>query len=107
MENKYLVVFITTPSTKIGEQIAEKLVAEKLAACVNILPEMMSIYIWKGEICNDSEVLLIVKTRADLFEALSATVQTLHPYEVPEVLAIPVSTGSDDYLSWIRQVTQP
>ena len=106
MDSKYMVVFVTAPTTKIGQQIANKLVADKLAACVNILPEIISVYTWKDEVCDDSEVLLIIKTKADLFEALSAAVQATHPYEVPEVLAISVVAGSKSYLNWISQVTQ-
>ena len=106
MNSKHLVVLVTTPTSEVAQEIANKLVSDKLAACVNILPEIMSIYTWDGEICEDSEILLIIKTRADLFEALSAQVQTLHPYEVPEVIALPITTGSEKYLHWINASTR-
>jgi len=106
MDPKYLIVFVTAPTTDDGRKIAQTLVREKLAACVNILPGIISIYTWEGETCEDHEVLLIIKTRADLFETLSATVQEIHPYDVPEVIAMPLSTGAGDYLHWIDQVTQ-
>jgi len=106
MESKYLTVFVTAPSVEDGSQIARILVKEKLAACVNILPGITSIYTWNSEICEDSEVLLIIKTRIDLFEALSATVQKEHPYDVPEVIALPLATGASNYLDWIDKVTR-
>ena len=100
------IVFVTAPNTEEAQTIARKLLSDQLAACVNILPGMISIYTWKGEACEDSEVLLLIKTRAALFEALSATVEAAHPYEVPEIIAIPISAGSSSYLNWIDEVTQ-
>ena len=106
MDPKYIIVFVTAPTTDDGRKIAQTLVREKLAACVNILPGITSIYTWDGETCEDDEVLLIIKTRADLFETLSAAVQVVHPYDVPEVIATPLTDGAPDYLHWIDQVTQ-
>jgi periplasmic divalent cation tolerance protein len=106
MDHNYVIVFVTTPNTVEGQKIAKKLVSEQLAACVNIVPGMTSFYTWKGEICEDNEVLLIIKTRASLFDALSAAVQVEHPYEVPEIIAAPITTGSASYLRWINEVTQ-
>ena len=106
MDSKHLVVLVTVPSTEVAQEIANKLVSDKLAACVNILPRMMSIYTWDGEICEDSEILLIIKTQTNLFETLSAQVQKIHPYEVPEVIALPITTGSEKYLNWITAVTR-
>ncbi len=106
MDSTHLVVLVTTPTIEAGQEIAHKLVTDKLAACVNILPGMTSIYTWDGEVCDDSEVLLIIKTSADLFEDLSAIVQGLHPYDVPEVIALPITTGSEKYLNWINAVTR-
>jgi len=105
MDPKYLIVFVTTPTVKDGRKIARILVKENLAACVNILPAITSIYTWDEEICEDDEVLLIIKTRADLFDSLSITVTKEHPYEVPEVIAVPLTTGTAGYLHWIDQVT--
>ena len=106
MDPKYLIVFVTTPTVEDGRKIARILVNKKLAACVNILPWITSIYTWEGEICDDGEILLIIKTRADLFDRLSATVDKEHPYEVPEVIAIPLTAGAADYLHWIDEATQ-
>ena len=106
MDSKYVIVFVTAPTGDDGRAIARALVREKLAACVNILPGITSIYIWEGEVCEDNEVLLIIKTRAEIFETLSTLVKEVHPYDVPEVIAMPLTTGAEDYLNWIDQVTQ-
>ena len=106
MNSQYRVVLVTAPTLETGQEIAHKLVADKLAACVNILPGITSIYSWEGEICTDNEILLMVKTRAALFEELSATIQALHPYDTPEVIALPITAGSEKYLQWISTVTQ-
>ncbi len=105
MDPKYLIVFVTTPTVEDGRKIAQVLVKEKLAACVNILPGITSIYTWEGEISDDDEVLLVIKTRADLFDSLSATVEKEHPYDVPEVIAMPITAGTAGYLQWIDEVT--
>ena len=106
MESQYLVVLVTTPTKEVGEEIAQKLVASKLAACVNLLPGITSIYDWEDQIHQDTEILLIIKTRATCFEALSETVQKIHPYDVPEIVALPITSGSKNYLDWITAVTQ-
>ncbi|MGW8252065.1 MAG: divalent-cation tolerance protein CutA [Anaerolineales bacterium] len=108
MPTKYIVVLITVPSREVGEQLASALLDQKLAACVNILPPMTSIYSWKGEVQRDREALLLVKTRAELFHArLVPAVQALHPYELPEIIALPVLVGSQSYLDWIAAETLP
>ncbi|HEX9028846.1 MAG TPA: divalent-cation tolerance protein CutA, partial [Anaerolineales bacterium] len=82
------------------------LLEQKLAACVNILPQLRSLYIWQGQIHDDEEAMLLVKTRAELFETqLIPAVKMVHPYEVPEIIALPVQAGSKDYLDWIDAVT--
>ena len=106
METKHLVVFVTTPSKDIGEQIGRTLVEAQLAACVNLLPEIRSIYTWEGEVYNEAEVMMVVKTQASLFDALAESIQSLHPYEVPEIIALPISAGSENYLAWIEAVTR-
>jgi periplasmic divalent cation tolerance protein len=106
METKHLVVFVTTPSKDIGEQIAKTLVESQLAACVNLLPEINSIYTWEGEVYNEAEVMMVIKTQAKLFEALAESIQSLHPYEVPEIIALPIIAGSESYLAWIEAVTR-
>lgn len=106
MDSKYLIVFVTATSVEEGRKIARMLVSERLAACVNILPGVTSIYTWEAEICEDGEVLLIIKTRANLIDALSATVNNLHSYDTPEVIAAQVTAGSQTYLKWIDEVTR-
>ena len=106
MDSEYVIVFVTAPTSDDGRKIARALVREKLAACVNILPEIRSIYTWEGEVCEDDEVLLIIKTRGEIFETLSALVKEVHPYDLPEVIAVSLTAGAADYLNWIDQVTQ-
>jgi periplasmic divalent cation tolerance protein len=106
MENGYLIIFVTTPSVNDARKIGQMLVSEQLAACVNILPEMTSIYTWEAEICEESEVLLFIKTRAALFDVVSARIVEEHPYAVPEVIAVPVTAGAEGYLRWIDDVTR-
>jgi periplasmic divalent cation tolerance protein len=105
-KSQAIVVLITAPSKEVGRQIARALLESKLAACVNILSPVNSLYTWQGKICDDEEVLLIVKSRADLFEnRLIPAVQQIHPYDVPEIIALPVSMGLHSYLDWIAAET--
>ena len=107
MTNTYIIVLITVPSQEVGGKIANKLLEDKLAACVNILPAIDSHYIWKGDIYNDEEVLLIIKSQIDLFEAgIVPAVKSIHPYKVPEIIALPIIAGNPEYLDWIREVTK-
>ena len=99
------VVFITVDSRENAEKIADALVSELLAACCNLVPGLLSIYRWKGEIHRDPEVLLMAKTRRDLFERLRERAVALHGYEVPEVVALPIVAGHEPYLDWIRGET--
>jgi len=103
---EYIVVFITVPNLEVGEKIGNTLVEEKLAACVNITSEIKSVYFWKGKIEEDKEHLLIIKTRKDKFESLEKRVKEIHPYEVPEIIAMPIVLGSKDYLSWIDETLE-
>ncbi|TEU12504.1 MAG: divalent cation tolerance protein CutA [Anaerolineales bacterium] len=105
-DHEYLLVSITTSSSEEAARIAEALVQERLAACVNIVPAITSIYRWQGEVHRDSEVLLIAKSRPELFESLAARVKELHSYEVPEIIALPIAAGSKAYLNWIDQSVQ-
>lgn len=107
MDKEYIIVLITTPSKEVGEKIANALLEKKLAACVNMMAPIFSLYTWEEEIHRDDEVLLIVKSRADLFESdLIPVVQAVHPYDVPEIIALPILMGSANYLAWIDDVTR-
>jgi periplasmic divalent cation tolerance protein len=107
MQDQKIIVLITVPSMEVGEQIARRLVERRLAACVNILPAIRSIFRWESELQTESEFLLIVKTRAGLFEDhLLPTVQEIHPYKVPEIIGIPLCAGLPSYLEWINQETR-
>jgi periplasmic divalent cation tolerance protein len=101
-----LVVLVTVPSRDLGEDIAAKLVTERLAVCVNVLGPVRSVYRWNHEICRDDEHLLVIKTQRERYLALEQRVCALHPYEVPEVIALPVEAGSQAYLSWIFDETR-
>ena len=106
MDTRYLLVLITVPSTEVGEAIAQALLDQRLAACVNRLEPVLSFYTWEGKQTRDQELLLKVKSRADLFaEQLVPAVKSIHPYQVPEIIALPVVMGSQDYLDWIDSVT--
>jgi periplasmic divalent cation tolerance protein len=107
METQYIIVMITTPSKEVGEQIANALLEKKLAACVNMLAPVNSHYTWEGATTHDEEILLVVKSRAELFQNhLVPAVQEIHPYQVPEIIALPILMGSASYLAWIDEVTQ-
>lgn len=93
----------TVPDLATGEALGRHLVEAGLAACVNLIPGMTSIYRWQGKLQQDAEALLIIKTRRDRFAALSAAVRERHPYELPEIIAVPLSAGLPAYLDWINQ----
>ena len=106
MENEYIIVLITTPNQETSEMIANTLLEKKLAACVNLVGSILSFYTWEGDINRDEEMLLIVKSRAELFESeLIPAVQAVHPYDIPEIIALPIFMGSEGYLAWIDDVT--
>lgn len=96
-----LVVLVTAPDADTAARIARTVVEERLAACGNIVPGLRSIYRWQGAVQDEPEVLLVLKTRRDAMEALRARVVALHPYEVPEVIALPVEAGHAPYLAWV------
>jgi periplasmic divalent cation tolerance protein len=94
-------VLTSVPDAEVGARLARTLVEERLAACVNLVPGVRSIYRWQGQLEDASEVLLLVKTRADRCAALAARIQALHPYELPEVLELAAGGGSAAYLDWV------
>lgn len=100
------IVFITTPDLDTAESIANALLEKRLAACVNIFQGLRSMYHWEGKIEDDQEILLMIKTRAELLEKqLIPLVQKLHPYQVPEIIALPIVGGGQSYLDWILSET--
>jgi periplasmic divalent cation tolerance protein len=98
-----LIVLSTTPNSEEAERLARLIVEEKLAACVQILPKMMSVYFWEGKVHAESEHLLLVKTLDEKFDALSALIRQHHSYEVPEIVAIEAEKVSEDYLNWVAE----
>jgi periplasmic divalent cation tolerance protein len=104
---KEIIVLSTTDSLELGEKIASILVEEREAACVNIIPGMRSIYRWNGKVCNEKECLLVIKCAADGFEAVRNRIRQLHTYQVPEIIALPVTAGDPDYLAWLHASNTP
>jgi len=102
MSDPILLCYCTCPDAASAQAIAEALVGERLAACVNRLPGVASTYRWQGRVTTDAEELLLVKTVASRFEALKARLLALHPYDLPELIAVPVEHGHDAYLDWVR-----
>jgi periplasmic divalent cation tolerance protein len=100
-----LLVLTTLPTADAAAQVAKAVVGERLAACANILPALRSIYRWEDKIQDENEVLVLLKTQKTHLARLTARILELHPYEVPEVLAIPVEQGHPAYLEWIARET--
>jgi len=102
----FVVVLVTVPDQATAITLARALVGEKLAACVSILPGIRSIYTWEGSLCDEGELLCLAKTRRMLFPALRERVISLHPYQVPEIIALPLVEGNPPYLEWLRGETE-
>lgn len=100
-------VHCTCPDTDTAARIAQSVVAERLAACVSMLPGLRSIYRWEGAVEQADEVLLLAKTTTERLEALTARIHALHPHELPEVIAVEVIGGSAAYLAWVAEATRP
>lgn len=100
-----IIVLITAPSQDEATRIGTTLVDEHLAACVNMVPEVRSLFFWEGRTRDERETLLIVKSRQPLLGRLVSRVKTLHSYSVPEVIALPIIGGSQEYLDWLRDAT--
>lgn len=100
-----LTVFCTCPPGAVAERLATLLVEKKLAACVNITAPVLSVYRWQEAVQSDTEVLLIIKTSAPAWPALEQVLREQHPYDVPEIIAMPVVEGSSDYLRWVEDNT--
>jgi periplasmic divalent cation tolerance protein len=101
MEDPYIIVMVTTANRQEAENIAQRLLEAKLIACANIIYPVTSHFHWSGKLEKAQECLMLMKSRRDLFETLTETVKTLHSYEVPEILALPIVGASKDYLDWL------
>jgi periplasmic divalent cation tolerance protein len=101
-----ILVLITASSSQEAENIGRRLVEERLAACVNLIPQVRSLFFWEGKLSDEGEVLLVVKSRRPLFRQLVTRVQALHSYSVPEIIAVPILEGSMGYLNWVNEVTR-
>ena len=101
----YIIVFNTCDSAENAASIAEMLVSKNLAACVNMVNNIESVYQWQGKIEQNKEILLIIKTRQSLFAQVQNAIQEMHDYELPEIIAVPICSGEQNYLNWIQSAT--
>ena len=100
-----IVVFVTSSGVRQARKIARVLVEEKLAACANVISAVRSIYRWEGKVAEENECLMIIKTTRDRFDEVRASVERLHSYSVPEVIALPIVDGAPNYLAWLAEST--
>lgn len=100
-----IVVLVTTATREEGESIARRLVEDRLVACVNVVPQVRSVFRWEGAVSREDEALLVIKSRRDRFPAVVAAVKKLHSYSVPEIIALPIVEGSAEYLRWLDEAT--
>lgn len=105
MSETVIVVITNLPDRVAALGLARELIARRLAACVNVLAECTSVYRWRGEVENATETPVLIKTRSALFAEVEAAIRELHPYELPEIIAVPVSCGSSGYLDWVAAET--
>ena len=105
MNNKYSIIKTTFPDKESAKKTARLLVENRLAACVQMLP-VESVYSWKGEVCEENEVMLLIKSKSDLYGKIEAAIRENHSYEVPEIVQIPITGGLPEYLNWIEECTE-
>ncbi len=103
--NGFLLVLCNTPDKEIAHKLAKILLAEKLCACVNILPQVESLYFWDNKLEETTEVSMLIKTTKDCYPELEKAIKENHPYDVPEIIALDIADGLPEYLSWINQST--
>lgn len=101
-----MLVLTSVPDERTGEKIAQRLLKERLAACVTISSASSSLFWWKGKIAKEEEYILFIKTKSDLFPELEGMLKDNHPYDVPEIIALPFTEGSPEYLHWIKKETK-
>jgi len=106
MQDGPILVLCTAPDPDVAATLARGLVDAKLAACVNVVPGLRSFYVWKGDVHDEPEVQLLIKTRRARFAALSEWLADNHPYEVPEIIALPIEAGAKSYLGWLEEQTR-
>ncbi len=102
---QYLLVLTTTPDRMSAQKLAKQLVKERLAACATLSSACQSFYWWQGKISKDREYMLFIKTKSSLFSRLEKRISALHPYQFPEIISLPISKGSANYLAWIDKET--
>ena len=102
LSDDIIIVYSTVPDPETGRRIAGRLVEQRLAACVNLIPGVTSVYRWEGQVETGSELLLMIKTRSADYARLEAEIRSLHPYELPEIISVPVCGGLTAYLNWVR-----
>lgn len=105
MYEEYIVIHVSVPDVTVANQIAHTLLQHKKAACVQILPAMRSLYMWQEQLEESTEQLLMIKTQSVHFSDVEALVKEHHPYDTPEVIAVPILAGSQSYLDWIKDIT--
>lgn len=103
---EFIVIYCTVPNKKEGKEIAKNLVHHHLVACVNIIDKVESVFSWDGELCEEKEAMLVIKTKKELFNKVNILIQKLHSYTVPEVIALPVIEADETYLKWIAHETK-
>ena len=104
--SRYIQIITTTEKKEDAERIAETLVEQRLAACVQIIGPISSVYRWKGRIERTGEYLCLIKSRNDLYERIEKAIKEIHPYEVPEIIVVPITKTSSDYLAWLDEETK-
>jgi len=106
LTNDHRLLFCTCPDQETALGLAERLVEERLAACASLVPGILSVYRWEDRVQQDAEVLMTIKTTRQTLDRLVERIRELHPYEVPEIIAIPITEGSADYLNWVTTCTR-
>lgn len=99
--DRYILILSTVNKFEIAKEISSYLVENKLAACVNIIPKVTSIYYWDNKVCEDNEYLILIKTVKDNFSLVKQYIESVHPYDLPEIISVDISGGSNEYLDWI------